>query len=246
MTHLIVVLQKMLGVPEVISELLAEVREKHAFEHIVDIGSGSGGAIMPAVKQYNEQNTDAPLKLTLTDLNPHPDFVSEINGQKDPNIQYRSGSTDARHLEQAPEGLKTMMNSFHHMPPSVARDILLSAQDAKQPILIYEMAENKVPLLLWWLFLPLGLLILILMTWFMTPAVKPLTAKQLLFTYLIPVIPIGYAWDGQVSNVRMYTEGDLDELLDGHRSDAYTWSYERPKNKKGKSVGYYILGLPKT
>ena len=244
MTHLIVVLQKMLGTPEVISKLLGEIREKHSFDQIVDTGSGSGGALLNAVELYNQEHPESPIKLRLTDLNPLPEFVETINQQNNPNLHYQLEPVDARHLDQAPAELKTMMNSFHHMPPKVARDILKSAHDSKQPLLIYEMAENKVPLLVWWLTLPIGLVILILMSLFMTPFVKPLTWKQLLFTYLIPVVPLAYAWDGQASAVRMYTFGDVEELLAGLKTEGYQWTLDRPKNAKGKNVGYYILGLP--
>ena len=245
MTNLIVVLQKMMGVPYVLADLLHQVRQKHDFNSIVDTGSGSGGALIDAVHRYNEQQANSPVYLTLTDLNPNPNLVKRINDRNDPHLSYRAESTDARHLERAPAGLKTMMNSFHHMPPPVAKDILRSAKESRQPLLIYEMAENKVPLIAWWLFLPFGLLILVVMSLFMTPFVKPLTTKQLLFTYLIPVIPLAYAWDGQVSSVRMYTFDDVDLLLDGLKDDAYEWTVDRPRNKKGKPVGYYILGLPR-
>ena len=245
MTHLIVVLQKMMGVPQVLASLLNDVKKQYPFDNIVDTGSGSGGALIDAVKQYNSKHGDSPISLTLTDLNPHPEFVEQINSQKDPHISYRSESVDARHLDQAPAGLKTMMNSFHHMPPKIARSILKSAHESKQPLLIYEMAENKVPLVAWWLFLPISLAILIIMTWAMTPFVRPLTGKQLLFTYLIPVIPLAYAWDGQASSVRMYTFDDVEELLDGLKDTAYEWTVDRALNKKGKPVGYNILGLPK-
>ena len=49
----------------------------------------------------------------------------------------------------------------------------------------------------------------------MTPLVKPLTWRQIVFTYLIPIIPICYAWDGQASLPRMYTMDDVEVLLPG-------------------------------
>lgn len=245
MTNLIVVLQKMMGIPKVLSDLLHNIRERHPFSEIVDTGSGSGGALIDAVKVYNNEYSGDPLSLTLTDLNPNPSFVERINSLNNPNLKYLPEPVDARHLGQTPKGLKTMMNSFHHMTPEVAKNILKSAVESRQPLLIYEMAENKVPLIIWWLLLPLSLVILMIMTWFMTPFVKPLTFKQLLFTYLIPIIPLAYAWDGQVSSVRMYTFEDIEVLLQDLRADDYEWVVDRPLNKKGKPVGYYILGLPK-
>lgn len=78
----------------------------------------------------------------------------------------------------------------------------------------------------------------------MTPFVKPLTWRQIVFTYLIPIIPICYAWDGQASLPRIYTLNDLDALLDGLGSESYTWAKGHAKKENGKKLGTYLLGLP--
>lgn len=138
-----------------------------------------------------------------------------------------------------------MLNCFHHMPPIVARKILESAVYNGQPILIYEMAENEIPTWIWALLLPISLPILMLMTLFMTPFVKPLTWQQLVFTYLIPVIPILYAWDGQASMPRMYSFDDLDELLEGLETPEFYWETGFAKKSNGKKAGTYLVGYPK-
>lgn len=245
MTNLIVVMHKIFGTKEVIGELLSQIKKKHNFTQVVDMGSGSGG-IMPAVIQLiNEQTKGPPVKLLLTDLYPNPQFVNYINDRKIKNISYQQTPLDATNLSQAPKGLKTMVNSFHHMPPEQAKKILKSAQENQEPLLVYEMAENKMPLLLWWLFLPLSLLIVFIMALVLTPFSKPLSWKQIVFTYLIPIIPIFYAWDGQASMPRIYTFNDINELLGETKDESYTWEIATAKKADGKSLGYYILGLPK-
>ena len=79
----------------------------------------------------------------------------------------------------------------------------------------------------------------------MTPFVKPLTWQQVVFTYLIPIIPIFYAWDGQASMPRMYSMDDMDVLLDGLSDKEYTWTKEPAVNAKGKATGTFVIGLPK-
>ncbi len=244
MTNLIVVFHKMTGTSNVIADLIEKVRSKHPFSQIVDLGSGSGGAMPEVIRQINENTEAAPLQLILSDLHPHPDIVARFNKDESKNISYHPDSVDATRLKDVPQGLKTMMNSFHHMPPDKARDILRSAQEKREPLLIYEMAENNIPTLVWWLFLPLSLAILIVMTLFMTPFVRPLSWQQVVFTYLIPVIPILYAWDGQASMVRMYTFKDVEELLKDIKQDDYSWEMGQAKKENGKKQGYYVLGLP--
>lgn len=244
MTNLIAVLHKMLGTKGVLVNLLVKITEKHSFSQVVDMGSGSGG-IMPDVIQDLNTNSIKPITLLLTDLYPNKQFINYINEQNIEHVNYSNNSLNATNLGQAPDGLKTMINSFHHMPPKSAKQILKSAQDNKEPILIYEIAENKMPLLLWWVLLPISLVILFAMALFMTPFSKPLSIKQLIFTYLIPIIPFFYAWDGQASMPRMYTFKDIDELLEDIKDPSYSWEIKNATKLNGKKVGYYILGLPK-
>ena len=244
MTNLIVILQKMIGIPEVLSGLIANILRKKNLLNIVDLGSGSGG-VMPEVMESlrNDQNLKN-IQMVLTDLYPNQEMYKKFNINRNDQISYLETSVDATNIATAPEGLKTMINSFHHMPPKKARAILESAQRTNQPLLIYEMGVNSIPLLIWWLLLPISLIIIIIMVLFMTPFVKPLTWRQIVFTYLIPIIPVCYAWDGQASLPRMYTLKDLDVLLEGLGSDNYTWEKGYAKKKNGKKQGTYLLGLP--
>jgi hypothetical protein len=243
MTNLLVVLHKLVGTNEVLVNLVSDTKKQYSFSQIIDLGSGSGGIMPEVIKTINKKDKSADLKLILTDLHPNQKIVERINNEHQ-HISYLNHSVDATNLSDLPEGLKTMVNSFHHMPPNMAKRILKSAQDNKQSLLIYEIGENKIPTLIWWLFLPISLTVLFIMSLFMTPFVRPLTWKQLIFNYLIPIIPICYAWDGQASLVRMYTFKDIEYLLSDFKNDNYTWKMAQAKKTNGKSLGYYVLGLP--
>ena len=243
MTNLLVVLQKMMGTSDVIISIISNTKAKHDFSQIIDLGSGSGGIMLEVIKKLNEKN-QKPIQLLLTDLHPNPELVKRINMSNIPNVSYNESSVDATSRGNLPKGLKTMINSFHHMPPDIAKGILKSAQDNKQPLFIYEIGENTIPTLLWWLLLPLSLTMLFVMALFMIPFVKPLSWKQLLFTYLIPIIPLCYAWDGQASIMRIYTFKDVEYLLKDFKNETYDWEITTAKKTNGKKAGYYILGLP--
>ena len=243
-TKLIVVLHKLMGTKEVLGDLLLRIRERYDFSSIVDMGSGSGG-IMPMVADYlKEQSRDSPTHILLTDLHPNASFVKQFNEKNIEGLSYSPTSLDATNLKDTPEGLKTMVNSFHHMRPDMARKILSSAQENKQPFLIYEIAENKIPTIVWWLTLPIGLTLVALMAIVFVPFVKPLNWKDLLFSWLIPIVPITYAWDGQASLPRMYTFEDVKNHLLPPKDPTYSWEMATAKKKDGKDVGYYVLGLP--
>lgn len=243
-TNLIVVFLKLMGTTRVLSSLIEKVYSKSHFDAIVDLGSGSGGAMPAAVEAFN-QNNPKNVRLILSDLHPNPEIVERFNQPENALLEYHSDSLNAMNLEKAPKGLRTMVNSFHHMPPNVAKEILRSAQNSKQPFLAYELTENTIPLLAWWLFLPISLFILIVMSLIMTLFVRPLSFKQLFFTYLIPIVPLCYAWDGQASMVRTYTFDDIFSMLEEFQSEEYVWAVNPALNNKGKKAGYYIMGIPK-
>jgi hypothetical protein len=243
-TNLLQVLHKMMGTPQVIAGLITELEGVYPFSQITDLGSGSGGPMLLVLDQLNANASAPSKKLLLTDLYPHPDVVSEINGRDLEHIHYHEQPVDATRLETAPEGLRTMIASFHHMPPESALAILESAAQSKKPILIYEIAKNNIPFLVWLLFLPVSLLILMIMTWFMTPLVRPLRFSQLFFTYLIPVIPMIYAWDGQASLMRTYSFEDIETLLEKVQSPNYRWKVAEARKSNQKALGFYIMGYP--
>ena len=66
-----------------------------------------------------------------------------------------------------------------------------------------------------------------------------------MFSYVIPLIPLFYAWDGQASTARMYTETDIDELLSGLETADYTWEKGYGRSKQGRQLGTYLLGFPR-
>lgn len=244
MTNLIAVLHRMMGISEVLSNLLAGILKENNIKQIVDLGSGSGGCMPDVIEKLHQTDGLQDVRLLMTDLYPNKKIIEKFATDGNPKISYHHNSVNATDFSQIPIGLKTMVNSFHHMPPQEARKILATAKENNEPILIYEMAENNMPLLVWWLLLPLSLVILMIMVLFMTPFAKSLSLKQLLFTYLIPVIPICYAWDGQASLPRMYTMKDMDELLKGLESDNYSWNKGKAFKTNGKAMGAYLLGMP--
>jgi len=242
-TNLIIVFHRMMGTEEVLVGLIQSIHQKQAFNSIVDLGSGSGGP-MPGVVKHLNATEEVDLKLILTDLHPDPAVVQKINQAEGPTVQYHHQSIDATKIEAAPAGLKTMIAAFHHLSPAQAKQLLHGAAKAKEPVLIYEVAKNNVPFPIWCLFLPLGLIILAIMTLFMTPFVKKLSLSQVFFTYLIPVIPIIYAWDGQASLMRTYTFDDIQSMIADSDQESYSWEVTDALNAKGKKQGYYILGMP--
>lgn len=244
MTNLIVVFARKIGVIPVLAALVSRVIKAKKLDKIVDLGSGGGGSMPELIEEVRKNPDTSHVELVMTDKFPNLDAMKNFNDGSRSYMRYERASVDATNLAAAPAGLKTMVNCFHHMRPPQARAILESAHRDKQPILIYEMADNKIPFLVWLLFLPLGLVIVAIMSIVLTFGVRPMTGKQLLFTFVIPLVPIFYAWDGQASLPRIYTLEDMDELLAGLQSPDYVWEKGYAKTAEGKNKGIYLLGMP--
>ena len=236
-TRLIVVMHKFLGSSADLVQLLSRALAHSESAAIVDLCSGSGGPMLEVYRTLKKQPGLDGLTLTLTDLYPNLTLAAAIKGQGDAALRYDTQSINAADVAPELRGVRTLVGSFHHMRPEVARRILQDAKEKRQAICVYDLSDNSFPISLWWVALPLNFLVAL----FITPFARPLTVKQLLFTYALPVIPFCFAWDGAVSNARTYTLGDMATLLEGLQSDGYTWETGLIS---GKAKKLYLLGLP--
>lgn len=150
-----VVMHKLLGTNQGLAELVNEALKYASKPAIIDLCSGSGGALIEVARILKENYQIQNLTLTLTDLYPSKALADKINQESSGHISYISKSIDATNLPSDLIGVRTMVCSFHHMPPDIARNILENAIASKQPIWIYEISDNSFPIFLWWVALPL-------------------------------------------------------------------------------------------
>src|SRR5690606_38351233 len=132
---------------------------------------------------------------------------------------------------------------FHHMPPAVARSILRDSHAKRKALCVFEISDNSQPNAIWWTAIPIG----VLLTFFMTPLVRPLTLAQLALTYLFPVMPLMIAWDGAASNARTYTKNDLKAMIEeeGLTGEGYEWVVDTVKKPGVPGTMLYLLGIPR-
>lgn len=237
MTRFIVTMHKLLGSKDDLANLLEKALAHSKNKEIYDLCSGSGGPMVDVYKILKTKEGLENVKLTMTDLYPNKSAAEEIKGLGDANISYMTTPVDASSFKKPNQGVRTMVCSLHHMRPEVALEILKDAQEAKDPFLAFEISDNSFPKWIWWISFPIN----IITTLLITPFIRPMSWQQLIFTYLIPILPILIAWDGAVSNARTYTEADLGILLKQLPASNYTWE---TGVIKGKGSKLYLMGLP--
>lgn len=236
MTRLILVVHKMLNTDEEFSDLLAKHFNEFGTTQIIDLCSGSGGPMPNVIDLLETKHGINDIQLTLTDLYPDKASADKIN-VANPSVNYKLEPVDATDIPNNLSGIRTMIASFHHMEKEKAKKILSSAVQSRQPICIFEISDNGYPAILAWTAFPINIISCL----FITPFVKSITWQQIVFTYLIPILPICFAWDGAVSNLRTYTLSDIDILLEGVDSKNYKWE---KGIVKGKSKKIFLIGKP--
>ena len=240
MLRLLAALCVVLRIEEIIAEILQPVLTAHPGP-VIDLCSGAGG-VMPSVLHHLRTNNLPNAQLLLSDLYPNREAVERFS-QSD-FVGYHSEPVDVTQLEKAPKGTRTLINSFHHLRPVQAKALLRSARDSGQPLLIYELTDNRMPLWLCLIILPIAWVIMVINALLLTFLTRPLPIHQLALTYVVPVIPLLFGWDGMMSYARTYGFDDLSELLDGLETEHYSWEMGYAPRPKGGTFGIYLLGSP--
>ena len=219
---------------EPIIPILEKGVEASGTNQIIDLASGGGGGLLWLNGEFKKKMPD--LKILLTDYFPNIEAFEYMKRQA-ANFDYLPDSVDARAMPPDLKGLRTQFLSFHHFKPADALKILQNAVDAEQPIAIFEAQERSFASFVTLFFSPISVLLT-------TPFIKPFKIGRIVFTYLIPLVPLMVWWDGLVSSLRTYSVKEMEELVaqvDGNES--YDWDIGRLRNKLG--VNMYLLGTKK-
>lgn len=201
---------------------------------IIDLGSGGGGGLIWLNSELKIDHPD--LKIILTDYYPNIPAFKHTKKQAD-NFEFIINPVDARDVPIELKGFRTQFLSLHHFTPIDAKQILQNAIDSNNSIGIFEAQERSITSILAMLFSPLSII-------FTTPFIRPFKIGRIVFTYIIPIVPIFVLWDGIVSSLRTYSVKEMNELVkDLNESETFNWDIGRVKS--GPSVVLYLLGTKK-
>jgi hypothetical protein len=112
--------------------------------------------------------------------------------------------------------------------------ILQNAVDSNSSIAIFEAQEHSIASIVAMLFSPITVL-------FITPFIRPFKITRILFTYIIPIVPLFVLWDGVVSSLRTYSLNEMQEMIDELKNNtSYHWKTGRVKS--GPGIILYLIG----
>jgi len=182
---------------------------------ILDLCSGGSGAIR-RMQNLLAQNYNYHIQVMLSDLYPNNNACARVNKLLDYTIVYLPESTDATQVPPYLNGFRTLFTSFHHFDPESARKILANAVENNKGIAIFELSERSLKG-------TLGPIISTLLSFIATPFIRPFCVKRLFLTYIIPIVPVAYLFDGIMSQLRSYTPEEMLMLAHEVCDGSYTW-----------------------
>ncbi|GAB2848822.1 class I SAM-dependent methyltransferase [Hymenobacter ruber] len=225
-----------LGTYRPIAPLLAEGLARTAQTRVLELGAGAGGGTETVLAALHALGQ--PATITLTDLYPQPGAWADIARRTNGAIGFEPTSVNALAVPAQLPGFRTIFSAFHHFPPDAATAMLRDAVRAGTGIGVFEGAGKH------WAELLLALTVLPVAQLLLTPFFQPFRLSRLVFTYLIPLIPLCTIWDGTVSLLRMYSTDEL--LALAHAADpaaAFTWQAGKKRHWWGPQVTY-LVGWP--
>jgi hypothetical protein len=203
---------------------------------LLDLGSGGGGP-MPRLRRLLEEQHGLKAQLVLSDKFPNAQARERARAHGE-GVTFLERSVDVMQVPPELRGMRTLVNALHHFRPEQARAVLADAQAKGVPIAVFEMLHRTPGGLLTTLLIPLFVLLFTLL-------IRPLTPLRLLFTYVVPLMPLLIFWDGLASTLRMYNPAELRAMTDSLAREGYTWEVGEVK-RPGLPTITYVLGLPST
>lgn len=219
-----------------VTAFIIEGLEKTKAEQLIDLCSGGGGAIAQVQQNIKEQNGQ-DVRIILTDKFPNKNTFEFLRQRSHGKINYTGDNIDATNVPLSLKGFRTIFSGIHHFDKHTVKLVIKDAVDAKEGIGIFDGGDKNILVIIGIILLhPVAMLLF-------TPFFKPFRWSRLLFTYIIPLIPLYTIWDGVVSIIRLYRPAELLQLAKEVDDSNYIWKAGKVKNKLGINVAY-LVGYP--
>lgn len=219
--------------------LIVDALKATGQRHLIDLCSGGGGPYPRMVESLSKTMGES-VTATLTDLFPNRQAAERLGKQPDCGVRFRNEATSAFDVPRELAGMRTMFTSLHHFQPHDVRKMLASAVASGQAFGAFEITQRDL----------LTLLAIGGFSFFRgilaTHQVGPMTAARFLTTYVVPVAPAVYAWDGMVSCLRSYTPQELIDFTKEFAGAGYAWKSGdlEAAHSYGQYRVTYLVGTP--
>lgn len=205
-------------------------------QSVVDLCSGGGGPWV-GLQRLLEKEHNLTVQVRLSDKYPNFAALRRLRGISDGKVTFHPDPVDAKAVQPALKGFRTMFTCFHHFQPEEAREILQNAVHSGEGIGVFEIPQRRPLTILFTFLMPISALVF-------APVVRPFRWSRLVWTYLIPVVPFVLLFDGIVSCLRAYSSAGLAELADGLGVSGYRWEAGEVRQGILPIRVTYLVGWP--
>jgi len=229
-----------MGLFQPMTDKLYQAMQTCGETRILDLCSGGGGPVPALAQRFQHQYGFTP-QVTLTDLYPNEEAFARLERDSGGAIRGERRSISAFDVPAELPGFRTLFTGFHHFRPAQAHRILADAVAKRRGIAVFEAQERRFPTVL---LVPLAVFFTSLL---FTPFAGRMSWRRFLFTYLIPICPLVYAWDGFVSCLRTYSPRELRRLVSDLETPDYRFEIGQLQAHGPFRFPYritYLLGLP--
>jgi hypothetical protein len=194
---------------DVVKEQLIDAVRESGADQIVDLCSGAGGPWLELARALEGSS----LGVVLTDLHPNQEAFRRACRSGNGTIRSHPDPVDARAVPQGLDGFRTLFTSFHHFRPAEALRVIEDAVRRGRGIAVFEAQERRLGAMLFFLlYVPL--------TFAAAPFMRPFRWQRLLWTYVVPALPLVVTLDAIASCLRTYTPEELREMAAAAGADA--------------------------
>ena len=218
--------------------ILAKALDRKNEDQVLDLCSGGGGGMVDFSKALAE-TCNRTIQFTLTDKHPNLPALQASAAKADGRIAIHESPIDAMEVPSHLTGFRTIFNALHHFPPTAVKSILHDAvKEGRSGLAVFEILNRSLANVIFPIFLiPIFVLVL-------TPFIRPFRWERILFTYLIPILPLIICWDGIVSTMRIYKPEELEEMAQSADPDGtFDWQSGIAQGT-GNSQVTYLIGVP--
>lgn len=222
------------GAAKPIAARLGNALSRAGSAEILDLASGGGG---PTLAVYHElARSGCQVHVTLSDRFPNFAAFRYLSAQAAGGIDFVPEPVDATAVPRELQGLRTMFAAVHHFRPHLVGAILEDAVRQRAGIALFDFTAppSPPPPMVALLGNPVGILLA-------TPFVRPFRWTRLFWTYLIPIVPLFFAWDAFVSGMRLYRVDEFREIVHGLSHNDYVWEIGQEPFPRSLT---YVIGLP--
>jgi hypothetical protein len=218
---------------------LTDAVRRSGCTRVLDFCTGSCGPSLSVLRAVSAE-LDEPLEIVFSDKFPNIARLEAITAMHE-RCDFVRESVDVLHVRPEHVGFRTMFTALHHFRPDEVRKILHDAVTCRAPIALFEFTERSPSQV------AASMKLTPLLTLSVTPKIRPVTLGRLFWTYVLPIIPLTFAWDGIVSALRSYGPEELEAIVRSiEGADAYEWEIGRtPPADEGIPFRItYLIGLP--